>query len=58
MYRKGVDISALKAKLNALSIYYPLDITDMTELEEREFNFLEQQGAVVLSEVCLTKACS
>ena len=38
VYRKGVDISTLKAKLNALSIYYPLDITYMTESEERELN--------------------
>jgi len=58
VYRKGVDISALKTKLNALSIYYPLDITYMTESEERELNFLEQQSAVVLSEVGRTKACS
>ena len=51
VYNKGEIIESLKINLSELSLRYPLDITYMTANEERQFKFIENQGAVSIEDL-------
>ena len=51
VYRVGDDIASLKGGLTTLAARFPLHITYMSEIEEREFDFISMQGAQLLDDL-------
>lgn len=52
--KPSIDPRSIKASLEAVGRYYPLDVIYMTDVEEEEFEFLTGQQAVSIFDEWLT----
>lgn len=51
VYNAHADIGSIHNAVAPHTLRFPLDVTYMSEAEEREFDFIREQDAKLLSEV-------
>jgi hypothetical protein len=51
VYQPGADVPSIRKKIEPHALRFPLDVTYMSETEEKEFNFIQEQRAKPLQNV-------
>lgn len=54
VFKPNIDPTSIKKSLEAVGKYFPLDVIYMTDVEEREFEFLTGQQAINIFDEWLT----